>query len=272
MTSPKRPDVTGSPEQAFGYGKKVLDYLIGGIKAESVAAIVYIAPNGHLQALYAPQLHTSIDGTPISIVGNASGKLNEFSMVELVLDQLGLVPCFYRTDSFAPLDGISIATALLSNSRWKTGTLFGTALPNFVIIYFGHKAPTGKIWTDDTKHELALLGPGYELWGKLMSKAAQHEADASIVMDAAASAKDVTYAGYYTPTSVPSQAFCHPGTAHPLTPTQSIRTALRARPRTSANYSWRRHRQRSLHRHRVTPSSRSCIQVTRARKKRHQKV
>ena len=198
MTSPKRPDVTGSPEQAFGYGKKVLDYLIGGIKAESVAAIVYIAPNGHLQALYAPQLHTSIDGTPISIVGNASGKLNEFSMVELVLDQLGLVPCFNKTDSFAPLDGISIATALLTNSRWKTGTLFGTALPNFVIIYFGQKAPTGKIWTDDTKHELALLGPGYELWGKLMSKAAQHEADASIVMDAAVSAKDVTYAGYYT--------------------------------------------------------------------------
>jgi hypothetical protein len=197
MSSPKRPDVTGSPEQAFGHGKNVLDYLIGGIKAESVAAIVYMAPNGHLQALYAPQLHTALDGTPISIVGNASGKLNEFSMVELVLDQLGMVPCFYKTDSFAPLDGISIATTLLTKSRWKTGTLFGTAVPNFVFIYFGDKVPTGIIWTDDTKHALALLGPGYELWVKLMSKAAQYEADASIVMDAAASAKDKTYADYY---------------------------------------------------------------------------
>ena len=197
MTSPKRSDVAGSPEQAFGHGKNVLDYLIGGIKSDNIAAILYVSATGLLQALYAPQLHTSLDGTPISILGNASGKLNEFSLVELTMDQLGMLPCFSKTDTFSPLDKISIATTLLLNTRWKNGTLFGTAMPNFTIIYFGDKVPSGKIWTDDTKHELALLGPGYELWGNLMSKAIQYETDASNVMDAAASAKDATYANYY---------------------------------------------------------------------------
>jgi len=182
MSSPKRTDVVGSPEQAFGHGKNVLDYIIGGIKSRSIAAILYVSPTGHLQAVYAPQLHTGLDGAPISIIGNASGKLDKFSLVELDLDQLGMLPCFTKTDPSTSLDGITITKALLKDTKWKNDTLFGTAIPNVTIIYFGVKVPTGTIMTDDAKHELALLGPGYEIWAQHMSKSVQYEEDASRVM------------------------------------------------------------------------------------------
>ena len=40
---PKRRDISGSNEQAFRKGKEVLNYLIGGIKANTIAAIGTIA-------------------------------------------------------------------------------------------------------------------------------------------------------------------------------------------------------------------------------------
>ena len=37
-------------------------------------------------------------------------------------------------------------------------------LPNFFILYFGQKPPTGDIMSDDVKMEFAMLGKGYEAW------------------------------------------------------------------------------------------------------------
>ena len=37
-------------------------------------------------------------------------------------------------------------------------------LPNFFILYFGQKPPTGDITSDDVKMEFATLGQGYEAW------------------------------------------------------------------------------------------------------------
>ena len=37
-------------------------------------------------------------------------------------------------------------------------------LPNFFILYFGQKPPTGDITTDNVKMQFATLGKGYESW------------------------------------------------------------------------------------------------------------
>ena len=41
---PKRGDISGKNNQAFGKGKDVLSHLVGGIKANTIAAIGTLAP------------------------------------------------------------------------------------------------------------------------------------------------------------------------------------------------------------------------------------
>ena len=40
---PKRGDITGSPDQAFGTVPSLMDYVIGGIKGKAIVAIGMIA-------------------------------------------------------------------------------------------------------------------------------------------------------------------------------------------------------------------------------------
>ncbi len=47
----KRPDITGTKDQAFGQKKNFLDYLVGAIKAKTVAAIGMVVP-GNLLVQY----------------------------------------------------------------------------------------------------------------------------------------------------------------------------------------------------------------------------
>ena len=73
---PKRGDISGSNDQAFGKGKDMLSYIIGGIKAKTIAAIGTVAPGSSIvQYLYAPKIYHDLGGEPKLIVGNASNKL-----------------------------------------------------------------------------------------------------------------------------------------------------------------------------------------------------
>jgi hypothetical protein len=76
---PKRGDISGSNNQAFRKGEDVLSYLVGGIKAKTIAAIGTLAPGTSIvQYLYAPKIHHDLGGAPKTIVGNASNKIGEF--------------------------------------------------------------------------------------------------------------------------------------------------------------------------------------------------
>ena len=45
---PKWGDISGSNNQAFGKGKDVISYIIGGIKAKTIAAIGTVAPGSSI--------------------------------------------------------------------------------------------------------------------------------------------------------------------------------------------------------------------------------
>ena len=91
---PKRGDITGSNDQAFGKGEYVLAYVIGGIKAKTIAAIGTCALGPSIvQYLYAPKIHHDLGGEPKLIVGNTSNKLGEFSCVYIPLASLKLFAC-----------------------------------------------------------------------------------------------------------------------------------------------------------------------------------
>ena len=66
----------GSNDQAFGKGKDVFDFVIGGIKAITIVAVVTIAPGTTtVQYLFLPKIHYNLGGVPNMLIGNASNKL-----------------------------------------------------------------------------------------------------------------------------------------------------------------------------------------------------
>ena len=77
---PKQGDISGLNDQAFGKGEDVLFHLVGGIRANTIAAIGTFAPGTSIvQYLFAPKIHHDLVGAPKSIIGIASNKLGEFS-------------------------------------------------------------------------------------------------------------------------------------------------------------------------------------------------
>jgi hypothetical protein len=80
---PKRPDITGAPNQVFKFDN-FLYPLIGGIKANTISAIRTINLGSLCnQYLYAPQIHFSLAGKPIALIGNLSNKMSEFSLIKI---------------------------------------------------------------------------------------------------------------------------------------------------------------------------------------------
>ena len=67
---PKRNNITGAPNQVFKFDN-YLDYLTGGVRAKTIAAIGIINPGSLcLQYLFTPQIHYNLSGAPIAFVGN----------------------------------------------------------------------------------------------------------------------------------------------------------------------------------------------------------
>jgi hypothetical protein len=89
---PKRPDITGAPDQVFKFNN-FLNCLIGGIKANTISAIGTINPGSLCtQFLYATQIHFNLAGNPIVFIGNSSKKMGEFSLIKIDVTSICLFP------------------------------------------------------------------------------------------------------------------------------------------------------------------------------------
>ena len=89
---PKRPKITGAPDQVFQFNN-FLERLIGGIKANTISAIRTINPGSLCtQYLYAPQIHFNLAGKPIAFIGNTSNKMGEFSLIKIDVTSNRLFP------------------------------------------------------------------------------------------------------------------------------------------------------------------------------------
>ena len=118
---PKRGDISVSNDQAFGKGEDVLSYVIGGIKAKTIAAIGTVAPGSSIvQYLYAPKIHHDLGGEPKLIVGNASKKLGEFSCVYIPFASLKLFACVAEKEKFDTLLKylLDLENKHLANTEW----------------------------------------------------------------------------------------------------------------------------------------------------------
>ena len=85
---PKRNNITGAPDQVFKFDN-FLDYLTGGIRANTIAAIGTINPGSLcIQYLFAPQIHYNLSGTPTAFIGNSSNKKGKFSMIKINVESI----------------------------------------------------------------------------------------------------------------------------------------------------------------------------------------
>jgi hypothetical protein len=89
---PKRPNITGAPNQVFKFNN-FLDRLIGGIIANTISTIWTINPGSLCtQFLYAPKIHFSLAGNPIAFIGNLSNKMGKFSLIKIDVTFICLFP------------------------------------------------------------------------------------------------------------------------------------------------------------------------------------
>jgi hypothetical protein len=165
---PKRPDITGAPDQVFQFNN-FLEHLIGGIKANTISTIGTINPGSLCtQYLYAPQIHFSLAGKPIAFIGNSSNKMGEFSLIKTDITSICLFPYIKdKTTMDVSLNhGDDLHKESLSETDWNDfeEPIVGTLIPSFFITYFGQDLPHGNISDDEIKAKLVRLGTGYELW------------------------------------------------------------------------------------------------------------
>jgi hypothetical protein len=163
---PKRGDITSSNNQAFGKGEDVLIYIIGWIKANTITAIGTITlGTTTIQYLFTPKIHHDLGGIPKMIVRNVSNKLGEFSCGAMPLLSFKLFSCITsktKVDGMLPYE-LDFENDVLVNADWHdSGTSYvGLILPNFFIIYFGQKPPTGDITSEDVNMAFLNVRMGY---------------------------------------------------------------------------------------------------------------
>jgi hypothetical protein len=89
---PRRPDITGSPEQVFRYDN-FRTALVSGIENGIIAAIGTIdLGSSCFQYLFNPTVHRRLDGTIAAILGNSSNSIGEFSIRKVDMAAFCLFP------------------------------------------------------------------------------------------------------------------------------------------------------------------------------------
>ena len=184
---PKRPDLTGKPEQVFKFAN-FMDHLIGGIRARTIAAIGTVSPGRlSLQYLFAPQLYCDLSGNPVAIIGNCSNKPSEFTMIKIDVASIREFP-YFKDDKTMDSNftrGEAIPTDWLVSTDWSAfeDPIVGTLVPNFFIVYFGQDVPHGSITDDEVMLKLTKMGEGYELWAESAKDASDKSDDIAIIID-----------------------------------------------------------------------------------------
>jgi hypothetical protein len=158
---PNRNNITGALDQVFKFGN-FLDYLTGGIRAKTIAAIGTINPGSLcIQYLFAPQIHSDLSGTPIAFIGNSSGKKGEFSMIKVNIESIHVFAYIKDKATWAPNlpHEEDIPANKLADTDWKDfeDPIIGTLILNFFIAYFGQDLPHGDLTDEEIMAKLVRL-------------------------------------------------------------------------------------------------------------------
>ena len=93
---------------------------------------------------------------------------------------------------------LELENKALANTDWFNSKeqYVCALLPNFFILYFGQKPPTGDIMSDDVKMEFSTLGKGYETWCTVADKAINSARKIATVLPTAADKANYDHVGF----------------------------------------------------------------------------
>jgi hypothetical protein len=131
----------GAPDQVFKFDN-FLDCLMGGIRANMIAAIGTINPGSLcLQYFFAPQIHYNLSSGPITFIGNSSNKKDEFSMIKIKVKSIRAFAYIKDKATWTTdlIHGDDIPADKLINTDWKdfkdpiVGTLIFELFPHLFL-------------------------------------------------------------------------------------------------------------------------------------------
>jgi hypothetical protein len=163
---PKRPEVTGTPNQVFSFANDFLKL----IQTKTITALGTVTPwSTTLQYLFDPMIHYDLTGNPTTIIGNSSNKQGEFSLVKVDIASFRLFPYLGPKHTFNTIlpHGDELTEDILDDTtdlKSFKEPIVATLIPNFFIICYGQKVPHGNITIDKLKAKMIKLGTGYNLW------------------------------------------------------------------------------------------------------------
>jgi hypothetical protein len=157
---PKRPEVTGTPDQEFSFAEDFGSMVLKLIQTKTIAALGMVTPGSTtLQYLFDPMIHHDLTGNPTTIIDNSSNKQGEFSLMKVNIASFRLVPYLGRERTFHTLlpHGDELTEELFNDTtdlKLFEEPIVATLVPNFYVIYYGQKVPHGDITTDKLKAKM----------------------------------------------------------------------------------------------------------------------
>lgn len=167
LTKPKHPEVDGSIVQICG--EPIRQSTFNWIKAGNLAGIVGVDFNGHLHYVWNPQIVNNLTGQPTKIIGNASNKKGEFSLIELNLGALKyfVLPMLKTQAPDGMHSGTTLTKVIYKDTKWKDndeGTMVVSIIPKILPIFFGMDVPYGSLHEEDVAVLFSNLGTAYEAY------------------------------------------------------------------------------------------------------------
>ena len=167
LTKPKHPEVDGSIVQICG--EPIRESTFNWIKAGNLAGIVGVDFNGHLHYVWNPQIVNNLTGQPTKIIGNASNKKGEFSLIELNLGALKyfVLPMLKTQAPDGMHSGTTLTKVIYKDTKWQDndeGTMVVSIIPKILPIFFGMDVPYGSLHEEDVAVLFSNLGTAYEAY------------------------------------------------------------------------------------------------------------
>ena len=179
---PKRPDITGSIEQAYSLNS-MFEEVCKKINADLIAGIMGCQHTGELFHLFCPKVHYDTAGDPVAIIGNLSNTIGSFMCARITKQEFSLFTAVGEKSDAPPTHGDTIDQVIIAKTEFDANTEHVAYLiPSYVLIYWGMEVFYGNIVDDDIKSSISSLGPGYLAWAKAVASSFESEDDIDTVL------------------------------------------------------------------------------------------
>ena len=179
---PKRPDISGSFDQAFSL-TNMFEAVVKAISANLIAGLMGCQHSGEIFYLFCLKVHHDTAGNPVAIIGNLSNTIGQFMCARITKTDFSLFTAVGEKSDAPPTHGDIIDPTIMAKTSFDANSDYVAYLmPSYALIYWGMEIFYGNIVDDDLKSSISSLGPGYLAWAKAVAASFESEDDIDIAL------------------------------------------------------------------------------------------